>query len=222
MQETRNILGWLGREQEKIVFDKVKEQIDRVYETVVGLGKAIAAFVRSDLVAKSENIQKLKISEHEADLLRREIMDTLTEGMITPPDREDLMHFTKSLDAIADYANGAGRLLDFLEVSLAQGISGKLIETAKILSIAMERLKDAAYSLSNNDIKKVLSDCISVEELEEKADEQKRVTIEAIIHSSLPFPILLLVYELTDSMESVADKIEDCADFIRLLAIKSR
>ena len=156
MQESRNIFGWLSREQEKVALEQAKKHIDKVYETVVNLQQAIANFVRSDLVGKAESIQKIKTSEHEADLIRRSIMDALTEELIAPPDREDLMHFTKSLDAIADYANGAGRLLDFLEEKLPETISGKLIETAKIITMAVERLKDAMDSLTSNDIKKAL------------------------------------------------------------------
>ena len=221
MQESRNIFGWLGREQEKATLERARKHIDRVYETVINLREAITRFMSNDLVGKAESIQKIKASEHEADLIRRSIMDTLTEQLIAPPDREDLMHFTKSLDAIADHANGAGRLLDFLEERLPESILGRLVETAEIVTVAVERLKDAINSLVNNDIKKTLADCIQVEELEEEADEHKRLTIEAIIHVDLSAPILLLTYQLTESMENVADKVEDCADFIRVLAIKA-
>ena len=222
MQESRNIFGWLGREQEKVALERARKHIDKVYETVVNLQQAIACFVRNDLVGKAESIQKVKTAEHEADLIRRSIMDALTEELIAPPDREDLMHFTKSLDTIADHANGAGRLLDFLEKKLPGNIMTKYVETAAIITKSAERLKDAMHSLVNNDIKKTLSDCSLVEELEEQADEQKRMTIEEIIHSDLPASVLLLTYQLTESMENVADKVEDCADFIRVLAVKSK
>ncbi|MFH1339113.1 MAG: DUF47 family protein [Candidatus Omnitrophota bacterium] len=222
MQESRNIFGWLGREQERATLERARKHIDKVYETVCNLQQAIACFGRNDLVGKAESIQKIKTSEHEADLIRRSIMDTLTEELIAPPDREDLMHFTKSLDAIADHANGSGRLLDFMEERLPESIMGKLVETAEIITMAVERLKDAMNSLAKNDIKKTLADCISVEELEERADEQKRMTVEAIIHSGLSAPALLLTYQLAESMENVADKVEDSADFIRVLAIKAK
>ncbi len=222
MQESRNIFGWLGREQEKVALERARRHIDKVYETVINLQQAIACFVRNDLVGKAESIQRIKASEHEADLIRRSIMDTLTEEFIAPPDREDLMHFTKSLDTIADHANGAGRLLDFLEEKLPENILGKYVETAAIITKAVEKLKDALDSLAKNDIKKALADCGLVEELEEHADEQKRMTVEEIIHSDLSAPVLLLTYQLTESMENVADKVEDCADFIRVLAVKSK
>ena len=222
MEESRNIFGWLGREQERVALERARKHIDKVYETVINLQQAIAHFVGNDLLAKTESIQKIKTSEHEADLIRRSIMDALTEELIAPPDREDLMHFIKSLDAIADYANGAGRFLGFLEERLPEIILSKFVETAKIITMAVERLKDAVDSLVNNDIKKALVDCSCVEELEEQADEQKRLTIEAIIHSDLSASILLLTYELAESMENVADKVEDCADFIRVLAVKAK
>ncbi|MFC1658017.1 DUF47 domain-containing protein [Candidatus Omnitrophota bacterium] len=222
MQESRNIFGWLGREQEKVALERARKHIDKVYDTVANLQEAIACFVRNDLVGKSNNIQKIKASEHEADLIRRSIMDSLTEQLIAPPDREDLMHFTKTLDAIADHANGSGRILDFLHEKLPKEILSRLVETAKIITMAVERLKDAVNSLVNNDIRKSLNDCTLVEELEEEADEQKRLTIEVIIHSELSAATLLLIYQLTESMENVADKVEDCADFIRVLAVKAR
>jgi uncharacterized protein Yka (UPF0111/DUF47 family) len=131
------------------------------------------------------------------------------------------MHFTKSLDAIADHANGAGRLLDFMEERLPQNILGKFVETAEIITMAAGRLKEAMDSLIHNDTKKALRDCVQVEELEERADDQKRSTIEAVIRSDLSAPVLLLTYQLAESMENVADKVEDCADFIRVLAVKA-
>lgn len=222
MQESRNIFGWLGREQEKLVLERARKHVDKVHETVSNLGQAITCFGQGDFAGKAKYVQKTKSAEHEADLIRRAILDSLTEELITPPDREDLMHFTKTLDAIADYANGAGRQLAFLEKPLPEGIMKNLVETSKIITLAVERLKDAINSLLNKNTKQALADCTSVEELEEKADEQKRMTVEEIIHSNLAAPILLLTYLLTESMENVADKVEDCADFIRILAIKSK
>jgi predicted phosphate transport protein (TIGR00153 family) len=222
MQESRNIFGWLGREQEKAALERARKHIDKVYETVINLQEAIARFVRNDMAGKAKAIQKIKASEHEADLIRRSIMDALTEELIAPLDREDLMHFIKSLDAIADYANGAGRLLDFLEERLPESILNKLVEIARIITMSVQRLREATNSLMNNDIKRTLTDCGYVEDLEEEADEQKRLSIEAIIHSDLSAPILMLTYQLTESMENVTDKVEDCADFIRVLAVKAK
>jgi uncharacterized protein Yka (UPF0111/DUF47 family) len=76
MQESRNIFGWLGREQEKVTLGRAKKHIDKVYETVINLQQAIVQFTRNDLVGKAESIQRVKASEHEADMIRRSIGKT--------------------------------------------------------------------------------------------------------------------------------------------------
>ncbi len=46
--------------------------------------------------------------------------------------------------------------------------------------------------------------------------------IGSIIKAKLDAPTLLLTYQLAEYMEGVTDKIEDAADFIKVLAIKSK
>jgi len=61
-----------------------------------------------------------------------------------------------------------------------------------------------------------------IDNLEHQADDQKKTMIESIIRAKLEPVSLLLTYQLAEYLEGVTDKIEDCADFIKVLAIKSK
>ena len=146
----------------------------------------------------------------------------LSEGLLLPPDREDLMRFVKSLDRIADWTNGASRILGFIEERPADSILKNISLGTDLILRSISRLKDALQALAKNDFKKALEYCEEVDRIESEADDQKKFLIEAIIHTKLEPATLLLCYQLAEYLEGVTDKIEDAADFIKVAVIKSR
>jgi predicted phosphate transport protein (TIGR00153 family) len=222
MKESRNILGWLGMKQEELVLEDAKKHVDVTYDTVDWFKKGILAYINGDEKSKKEAIIKVRECERHADELRSKMVDKLSEGILIPPDREDLMHFVKSLDRIADWTNGAARLLDFITEKLAPPILKELSAATDILVNSVTKLKDGIHSVMANDLDRAIDDCNEVERYETKADDQKKVLIEAIIKTKMDAPMLLLSYQLAEYMEGVTDKIEDAADFIKVIAIKSK
>lgn len=222
MKESRNILGWLGMKQEELVLEDARKHVDVTYETVEWFKKAILAYIEGNEKGKREAIDKVRECERQADELRSKMVDKLSEGILVPPDREDLMHFVKSLDRIADWTNGAARLLDFITEKLPPTILKELSTAADIIFKSIMKLKDGIHSVMANELKRAIDDCNEVESYETKADDQKKVLIESIIKTKLDAPTLLLSYQLAEYMEGVTDKIEDAADFIKVLAIKAK
>jgi len=150
------------------------------------------------------------------------MVNELSEGILVPPDREDLMHFVKSLDRIADWTNGAARILGFIEHKLPENVLKNISTATELIFNSISMLREAIESLTKNDLKKALGDCDEVDRIEHDADDQKRLLIEAIIHAKLEPTNLLLTYQLAEYLEGVTDKIEDAADFIKVVAIKSK
>jgi len=222
MKESRNILGWLGLKQEQLVLEDANKHVDVTYQTVEWFKKAIQAYIAGDAKGKQEAIKMVRECEHQADVLRSKMVDELSEGLLMPPDREDLMHFVKSLDRIADWTNGAARLLDFIEAKLPQTILDELSAATDIIFNSIFKLREGIQSVMKNNLKQAIIDCNDVEVYESKADDQKRVLIGSIIKAKLDAPTLLLTYQLAEYMEGVTDKIEDAADFIKVLAIKAK
>jgi len=222
MRESRNILGWLGMKQEKIILEDAEKHVEVTYQTVESFKKAILAYIAGDNVGKKEAIEKVRECERKADDLRSKMVDELSEGLLVPPDREDLLHFVRSLDKIADWTNGAARILDFIKVKLPQSILSEMSKATDILFHSIAKLKDGIEALMKNDLKKAIADCHEADACESQADDQKRAMIESIISEKLDAPTLLLSYQLAEYIEGITDKIEDAADFIKVLAIKSK
>ncbi len=222
MKTSRNILGWFGMKQEDLVLEDAKAHVDVTYKTVEWFKKAVLAYIAGDEAGKREGIDKVRECEHQADDLRSKMVDQLSEGLLIPPDREDLMHFVKSLDRIADWTNGSARLLDFITGRLPEPILKELGTAVELIFNSISKLKDGIHSVMNNELDRAIRDCKDVEVYETKADDQKRVLIGAILKIKLDPSMLLLSYQLAEYMEGVTDKIEDAADFVKVLAIKSK
>lgn len=222
MRESRNILGWLGLKQEEIVLTDARKHVDVTYQTVEWFKKAIEAFNAGDEAAKKEAIEKVRECERLADDLRNKMVDTLSMGLLVPPDREEIMHFVKALDRIADWTNGAARLLDFITEKVSLDLARELSVASDIIFKSISKLKDGIHSVMENNLDRAIADCLEVELCETQADDQKRTLIGLIIKAKLDAPMLLLLYQLAEYMEAVTDKIEDASDFIKVLSIKAK
>jgi len=222
MKEIRNILGWLGMAEERAIIADAQKHVEETYKTVTFFSEAVNAYIKGDLNAKTKAIEAVRESEHQADLLRTKMVSQLSESLLLPPDREDLMHFVKTLDKIADWTNGAARLLGFIEEKLPENILREISIATQLIIVAVTKLKDGIAAIIKNDLKKALADCEEVARKEHEADDQKKTLIEAIIHAKLEPTSLLLSYQLAEYLEGVTDKIEDAADFIKVVAIKAK
>jgi uncharacterized protein len=222
MKEIRNILGWLGMAEEQSILLDSKKHVEETYKTVAFFAEAVRSFIKGDLVAKSRAIESVSQSEHQADILRSKMINELSEGMLLPPDREDLMHFVKTLDKIADWTNGAARLLGFIESKLPENVLKNISAGTDLIVASVTKLQEAIIALTKNELKNAVALSAEIDHLEHQADDQKKAMIESIIHAKLEPVSLLLTYQLAEYLEGVTDKIEDCADFIKVLAIKSK
>lgn len=222
MRETRNILGWLGMAGEQSIIQDARKHVEETYKTVSYFADAVKAFINSDLSVKTAAIDNVREGEHRADVLRSKMINELSEGLLLPPDREDLMHFVRTLDRIADWTNGAARLLGFIESKLPENILKNMSSATDIIFNSISKLKDGIEALSKNDLKKAISDCEEVDRLEHEADDQKKTSIESLIHAKLEPVTFFLCYQLAEYLEGITDKIEDAADFVKVAAIKSK
>lgn len=222
MREMRNILGWLGMAEEESILKDAQKHVQETNNTVRCFADAVAAFIRGDLNAKSIAIEQVRESEHQADLLRSKMVNELSESLLLPPDREDLMHFAKTLDKIADWTNGAARILGFIEEKLPDKVLENISSATELIVNSISKLQEAIQALTKNNLKKAVMDSEDVDRFEHEADDQKKLLIESILHAHLEPTGLLLSFQLAEYLEGVTDKIEDAAEVVKMLAIKSK
>ena len=122
MKGMTNIFGWLAVQEEHNILADGKKHIAEAQFAVEGFAEAVRAFLSSDLQTKTAAIQKVKESEHRADMLKAGIIDHLTQGIIHPADREELFAFVRAVDRIANRAKSAAKLLSFIETQPPQSV----------------------------------------------------------------------------------------------------
>jgi predicted phosphate transport protein (TIGR00153 family) len=208
--------------EEQSILQDAQKHVDETYKTVTHFAEAVKAFIKGDLNDMAVAIENVREGEHQADILRSKMVAELSEGTFLPPDREDLMHFVKGLDKIADWTNGSARILGFIEHKIPDSVLKNIATATELIVTSIGKLKDAIQALIKNDLAKTLTDCEEVDHLEHDADDQKKMLIESIIHAKLDPTSLLLCYQLAEYLEGVTDKIEDAADFVKVVAIKSK
>ena len=222
MKEMRNILGWLGMAEEQSILKDARKHAEETCKTVSYFAEAVSAFIKGDLQAKMTAISNVRESEHRADLLKAKMVEALSEGLLLPPDREDLMHFVNTLDKIADWTNSSARLLAFIEGQLPENILSNMSLATDMIVNSTSALKEGIDAVAKNDLKKAIANCADVDRFEHEADDQKQTLIGAILNAKLEPAVLMLAYHLAEYMEGVTDKIKDAADFVKIMAIRSK
>ena len=222
MKETRNILAWIGAAEGKAVLDDARDHVEETCNTVRLFSEEVKAFISGDTAARAAALEAASQSERKADTIKARMVRTLSDSLLLPPDRQDLLTLVKTLDKIADRTLSTGRLLNYIEARLPDGVLANISASTELIVLSVAKLKDGINSLIRNDAKGAIANCEEADRLEHDADDQKRVLIEAIIHAYLDPTALLLSYHLAEYLEGITDRIEDAAHLVKGFALRTR
>lgn len=216
-----NIFGWIGQHEQRDILLQAGKHMRQVVLVVELLKEAVEAMCNGDPETTRRLQEQLSLAEHEADILRRDLLARLSQGLLLPPDRQDLVQLVNRMDDVADYAQGAARLLVIFQ-AVPEDFAPELRQFADILTNAVHALAHALESIAHLDAEKALAACTEVETWEEDADQLKAVILERLFSTELSATALLLMRDLIESMENTADKAEDTADLVRVLAVAQK
>lgn len=215
-----NIFEWIGRRDEKRALLQVGDHVEKVLEVARLLKEGLEASARGERARVEEIHDRLAAAEHRADEIRRELLSSLSEGLLLPADRDDLVRLIERLDHVADEANGAMRILVLLDADLPAELHKDLLEFGELLVQITDQLGQALASLYQAPAAETLRKCTDVEETEEECDRRKAALLRHVMSMELSAARLLLLHDLIDMLETTSDRAEDTADVIRNLAVK--
>ncbi len=104
-----------------------------------------------------EVARRLSKTEKEADEVRRILIEELLRTFVTPFDREDIFSLSREIDDVVDYANTTVDEMEILEVTptaYMQRMASLLHDAGVELNLAIERLQDRHYSVSNEHVQR--------------------------------------------------------------------
>jgi len=212
---------WFSKRREDKVLNMANRAVTLAIGTVTELEVSINAVMKGNNAEVQSAFERLSLAEHEIDELRRAVFEELTKGVMPPKDREDIMHLVKRLDEMADHVKDSARNITILS-------------TAKVLKEIWKQFEETSKDLVKcatilrNAIEKLGTDPAEAKELSKKVDEVEGLVDEKYLktkgmlleHSDeMNAATLLLLAELNESLERIADACDDTADYVRILAV---
>lgn len=212
---------WFSKRRKYKVLEMADRQMTLAIDTVIELEKAIGAALNGNKENAIASFKKLSAVEHEIDELRRVVFEELTRGNLESKDREDIMHLVKRLDQMADHVKDASRaVIVLLEAEVPKEMWEQFARTAKDLVVCAKTLRKAIENLGTNP-DKAMELAKEVDKIEGKVDE-KYVESKALLLKSCKetdAATVLLLKDLIEEMEHVADACDDTADYVRVLTV---
>ncbi len=212
---------WFAKRRKSKVLEFADRQMTLAIDTVIELEKSIKAALKGNKKHAKASFEKLSLTEHEIDELRRTIFEELTRGSLPSKDREDIMHLVKRLDEMADHVKDASRaVVVLLDAKVETEMWKQFAETAEDLVTCATTLRDAIEKLGT-DPPKAMELAKQIDEVEARVDE-KYLKAKALLlkHSNkMDAATILLLKDLIEEMEHVADACDDTADYVRILTV---
>ncbi|MEO7043156.1 MAG: DUF47 family protein [Gemmatimonadaceae bacterium] len=164
----------------------------------------------------SEHVQAIKVAEHEADEITREIIERLDRTFITPFDREDIHQLASALDEVVDLLDGAARRVEIFRITTvheaAVTLSEVMVRAAAEVEYAVRHMKDPKIvNLKAQELKK----------LEEEGDAIYHQSMGALFDGALDAIEVIKWKELYDKVEDALDQAEDVANVLQSIALKN-
>jgi predicted phosphate transport protein (TIGR00153 family) len=212
---------WFAKRRKFKVLELADRQMTLAIDTVLDLEKSINAALKGNKKKASESIRSLATREHEIDELRRTVFEQLTRGSLPSKDREDIMHLVKRLDEMADHVKDASRAVSvLLEAKIVKEMWQQFAATAKDLVNCATTLRDAIEKLGT-DPSEAMELAKQIDVIENRVDE-KYVESNAMLlkyTNEMDTATILLLKDLIEEMEHVADACDDTADYVRILTV---
>ncbi len=202
--------------------DIAYRQMTLAIDTVTELRKAVIAASKGEVDETKSCVERLFVVEREIDDLRRAVFEELTRGSLPSKDREDIMHLVKRLDVMADFVKDSGRtLLILTQAEIPEEIWNLYVDVSKDLVGCASALWKSIEKLEETNLAEARALSEKVDNIESKVDE-KYLKMKGLLlkHSREIDPAaLLMLRDLIESMEQVADSCDDTADYVRILTV---
>jgi predicted phosphate transport protein (TIGR00153 family) len=188
-----------------------------VYRKTVQL---IDAFMENDKSSLQQLYKEIQELGDGVDDSKRAVAQELVEIGTILINREDFLRFTDVTSEVADFCKGiAFRISQMVERgwNVPSNLKKGIIDLANVVSDTTSMLRDT-FLMLNYGSPKVLEKAKDVEVAERSVDDQYRDLEIAILESKLDIHTLLLMRDVIQLLEDIADKIEDASDAARILA----
>ncbi|MCJ7470436.1 DUF47 family protein [Candidatus Bathyarchaeota archaeon] len=215
------LVKWFEKRRETKALTTVQRHLALTMGIVEDLDKAIAAAIGNEEKEMRKCVERVASSEKEADTLRRKVMDEISKGELSATDREDLMDLVKRVDMVADWSRESTRILGAIPMTeVPKSIKDEI-------TIMVNSVRECASSLQKcvnkmmTKPEEALQAADAVEREEEKVDDIHEKARILMGREDLPRAgVAVLISQLFEAIEMIADSCEDACDQIRIIIVR--
>jgi len=209
--------------KEKQVVELALRHADKTGESLEIMSAALRAFAAGDPEQLPESTSSVHRLESEADELLREIRELLYSGAYLPTIRGDIYRL---LSAVDDVANKIEDCLDFANYQRPNSIHTYQSEIDEILDLTdtcYAELRQAlrAFFKPKGKVEVLREHTRGVGESESSIDTRERALTLQIFESELSIGEKMHLTQLLFRITHISDEIENTADELELLSLKS-
>jgi len=215
------LIKWFEKRRETKALATVQRHLVLTTEIVADLEMAVGASIRKDEKEKQTSIKRVTSGEKEADRLRRKVMDDISKGELSPIDRADLMELVKRVDMVADWSRESTRVLTAVSMdqvpTALKDVFMEMVRNVKDCAISLQKCVNKMMTKPEE----ALQAADTVERKEEKVDDIHEKARILLGKEDLPTAgVAVLVSQLFEALEMIADSCEDACDQVRVIMVR--
>jgi predicted phosphate transport protein (TIGR00153 family) len=216
-----DLVKWFEKRRETKALLTIQQHLALTTEIVEDLEKAIRAAIANEEKDKQRSIERVVASEKEADRLRRKVMDDVSKGELSPIDREDLVRLVKNVDMVADWSRESTRVLGAIPMAhVPEAIKQEFADMVKSVKECAVSLQRCVNKMMTKPAE-ALQAADDVEREEEKVDDIHEKARILLGKEEMPKAgVAVLVSQLFEAMEMIADSCEDACDQVRVIMVR--
>ena len=212
------------------IFKKEKKVVELALEHAEKTGECLAIMSTVIKASATNNVAELKAAaakvtkiETVADDLLRDIRNLLYSGAYLPTIRGDLYRLLSAVDRIT---NRVESCLNFISSQHPANVSVYLDQFGDILDMTVDcydnlQVALRAFFKPKGEVDELRASSRAVGEIESAIDQRERALTVTIFSSDLPLAEKMHLAELLSRITRISDQIENTADELELLSLKS-
>jgi len=215
------LIKWFEKRRETRALATIQRHLALTTGIVEDLERAITSAIEKDEKEMERCVGRVATSEREADTLRRKVMDDVSKGELSPTDRADLMDLVKRVDMIADWSRESTRVLGAIPIEyVPKSIKEEFIDMVKSVKECAVLVEKCVNKMMVKP-EEALQAADAVEREEEKVDDIHEKARKLLGKEDLPKAgVAVLVSELFEALEMIADSCEDVCDQVRVIMVR--
>ncbi len=209
--------------KEKRVSELALQHVDKTYECLTVVAEAVKAYASGQQAESANVANEVNSLEADADRMLRDIRALLYEGAYLPTIRADLYRLMAVVDDVANKAEDCYDFVNYQKPRIPEEYQAEIISIMDLTLGCGNEFRKALkkFYKPKGEMEKLRAHTRKVSELESLIDDNERTLMAAIFESALPLGEKQHLSELLALMTCISDTIEDAADELELVSLKS-